>query len=297
MADNTILNTGTGGDTIATDDVTTLNGSASSGIKVQRVKLMTGADGTATDVSATNPVPSQISDGTNTVALSQPNSDAGSATIWAAAAETYGMMYNGTSWDRVRGTITNGLLTNVSLMKPDGTNTMPSMDALNRAGYQIITDGTNIIAVDPTFGDGETATQNHLNVGSVAYGLNIAGTLDRVRANTTTFKCAQYTAAQTGTALWTPAAGKAICVTSIQIQSFGTTAGTAQVWFGATADTTYTRGTDAPVFDGEFVPTATNKPGFAMTFQTPLRGTADYVLRVTTTNAQSITVNVWGYEI
>jgi hypothetical protein len=34
-----------------------------------------------------------------------------------------------------------------------------------------------------------------------------------------------------------------------------------------------------------------------MPFPTPVRGTADYVLRVTTTNAQSITVNVWGYEI
>ena len=51
------------------------------------------------------------------------------------------------------------------------------------------------------------------------------------------------------------------------------------------------------MFDGEFAPSATNKPGFAMTYPVPLRGTADFVLRLTTTNAQSITVNVWGYEI
>jgi len=57
MADNTILNTGSGGDTIATDDVTTLNGSASSGIKVQRVKNGYGNDATYRDVSASFPLP------------------------------------------------------------------------------------------------------------------------------------------------------------------------------------------------------------------------------------------------
>ena len=52
MADNYVANPGTGGDTFAADDVTTLNGGASSGVKVPRVKLMIGADGTATDVAA-----------------------------------------------------------------------------------------------------------------------------------------------------------------------------------------------------------------------------------------------------
>jgi len=49
MADNTVLNTGSGGDTIATDDI--------GGVKHQRVKVEYGADGSATDVSATNPLP------------------------------------------------------------------------------------------------------------------------------------------------------------------------------------------------------------------------------------------------
>lgn len=110
-------------------------------------------------------------------------------------------------------------------------------------------------------------------------------------------KTVTQTTAQTGSAVWTPAAGKAVVITSLQIQSFGVTAGTAIVWFGGSADTTYTRGTDLPIFDGEFAPTATNKPGVYVTFPTPIRGTADFVLRLTTTNAQSITVSVWGYEI
>jgi hypothetical protein len=49
MADNTVLNTGTGGDTISTDDI--------AGVKVQRVKVQHGADGSATDVSTASPLP------------------------------------------------------------------------------------------------------------------------------------------------------------------------------------------------------------------------------------------------
>lgn len=54
MADNTSQ---AGTDTIATDDVTTLNGAASSGVKVQRVKVAFGDDGTARDASSTYPLP------------------------------------------------------------------------------------------------------------------------------------------------------------------------------------------------------------------------------------------------
>jgi len=57
MADNTVLNTGTGGDVIAADELVTLNGGASSGVKVQRVKPGFGADGDLTDVSSANPLP------------------------------------------------------------------------------------------------------------------------------------------------------------------------------------------------------------------------------------------------
>lgn len=50
MADNTTLNTGTGGDVIGTDDI--------GGVKYQRVKLIEGADGVNDgDISASNPLP------------------------------------------------------------------------------------------------------------------------------------------------------------------------------------------------------------------------------------------------
>jgi hypothetical protein len=50
MADNTALNAGSGGDTISTDDL-------GAGVKVQRVKCQYGADGSATDVDGTHPLP------------------------------------------------------------------------------------------------------------------------------------------------------------------------------------------------------------------------------------------------
>lgn len=59
MADNTSLNTGAGGDLIATDDI--------GGVKYQRVKIAIGADGVNDgDISAANPLPVQITDTSRT---------------------------------------------------------------------------------------------------------------------------------------------------------------------------------------------------------------------------------------
>ena len=50
MADNTVINPGAGGDTIASDDV--------SGVKFQRVKVVVGIEGTyGGNVSGSNPLP------------------------------------------------------------------------------------------------------------------------------------------------------------------------------------------------------------------------------------------------
>jgi hypothetical protein len=59
MADNTTLNSGTGGDVIATDDI--------AGVKYQIVKLAYGALDTATLVSSANPVPVNDASGSLTV--------------------------------------------------------------------------------------------------------------------------------------------------------------------------------------------------------------------------------------
>ncbi|MES2635838.1 MAG: hypothetical protein V4605_00835 [Pseudomonadota bacterium] len=57
MADNTTLPNATGGDVIATDELTTLNGGAVSGFKAQRVKVGYGVDANLRDVSTQFPLP------------------------------------------------------------------------------------------------------------------------------------------------------------------------------------------------------------------------------------------------
>ena len=205
--------------------------------------------------------------------------------------------------DQVTGTGEHVQLFKVAV-SADGDRTLVPADTSNgllvdvsRVQGQVrIGDGTNAVSVDTVSTDAETNAVNQLHTQSRAFEFN-GTTWDRKRSHAATFKASQFTAAQTGTAIWTPASTKAVVVTAMQIQSYGSTAGTAILWFGATADTTYTRGTDGAIFDGEFAPSSTNKPGVYIAFPTPMRGTVDYVLRLTTTNAQSITVNVWGYEI
>ncbi len=106
---------------------------------------------------------------------------------------------------------------------------------------------------------------------------------------------AQYTTAQTSTILVAVGTGPQLALTSIQIQAGGTVAGTVQVYFG---DGSYNRGNSLAVFDGEFAPSATLKPGFAMAFPKPLIGPVNQDLRVTGVGAiNPLTITVWFYLI
>lgn len=311
MADNVSITAGSG-TSIATDEVTgTLE-------HVQLMKLAISTDGSRTLVpaDATNGIDVdvtrvsgqvQVGDGTNAISVDTAPGDGEANTVNALNTMARPMLYNGTTWDRARGDTTNGL--DVDVTRVQGTVTVAQSTAANLlttatlaagtayAGKVRLTDGTNDLSVDTSHNDGESATEVHLDVAAKTMGLNGSGTFDIIRANVNVNKTATYATAQTGTALWTPAAGKAVVITNLQIQSYGTTAGTCIVWFGGSADTTYTRGTDFPIFDGEFAPSATNKPGVINAFTPGVRGAADFVLRVTTTNAQSVTISVWGYEI
>lgn len=265
MADNVGYTPGTGA-LVASDEVT--YSSDTSLVQLMRPVLVTGSEGSKTVVDLPG-------DNTNGLDVDVTRVS-GNVTVVQATAGNL----NAT----VAGTV--------------GVSSLPALVAGTAyVGRVRLTDGTNDLAVDTAFNDGETASENHIDVGARLMAVNAAGTFDMVRSTVSAFRCATYTTAQTGTALWTPASTRAVAVTGLQIQSYGTTAGTCIVWFGGSADTTYTRGTDLPLFDGEFAPSNTNKPGVFVTFPTPVRGTADFVLRVTTTNAQSVTVNVFGYEI
>lgn len=109
---------------------------------------------------------------------------------------------------------------------------------------------------------------------------------------------AEYSTAQTGTALWTPAAGRRFVITDITISTGGTTAGIVTLWQGATADTTFNAGADPVIFRGEFAPSATARPGVIKTFPLPFISTVvDHLVRVTTSAAMTVYVQINGYEI
>lgn len=109
-------------------------------------------------------------------------------------------------------------------------------------------------------------------------------------------KNGQQGGAATGVALWTPASGKKIVVTSFDITVVGSVGTDVVIWFGASGDTTWTVGTDATVFYGNFIPSASISPGVTKkgVWQSP---TADHVLRLTAGGANSYNWNIWGYEI
>ena len=104
---------------------------------------------------------------------------------------------------------------------------------------------------------------------------------------------AQYTTQQTSTVLIAGGASEKIVVTQVQIQSFGTTAFSIQLYFGTGA---YARGTNRAIFDGDFAPSATNKAGVILNGPF-ISGTNGDDLLITTSTAGSVTVSVWYYVV
>lgn len=244
------------------------------------------------------------------------------------------MVFNGTTWDRLRGSAADGMLVNLgtnndvtvtgTVTANAGTGPFPVSDN----GGSLTVDGTvavsGTVTVDselPTAAAMADATANPTVplVGSAGEVFN-GTTWDRARsigglpaadANTgiqsvavvphkvgyaLASATAQYTTTQTSTTLGpTVSASQRMVVTSIQIQAGGTVAGAVQVYFGTAA---YTRGTTPAVFDGEFAPSATSKPGYAQSPPVPYMGATDAELRVTTSAAiNPLTVTIWYYLV
>jgi len=105
---------------------------------------------------------------------------------------------------------------------------------------------------------------------------------------------AQYTSTQTSTVLVAGGASEKLVVTKVQIQVGGTTAGTLQLYFGTSA---YSRGTSRAIFDGEFAPSSTSKPGVIMDGPF-IAGTNGDDLMVTDSAAiNPLTITVWYYVV
>lgn len=150
MADNVGYTPGSGA-TIAADDI--------AGVLYQRVKLSLGTDGNATDApgNATNGLLVNISntslpigDGTNTVTIDIDPTDAEPNSGNALHTESRTYIYNGTTWDRVRGDISNGMDVDVTRVSGNVTVVGAAADGATLAGNPVLvagSDGTNAQAL------------------------------------------------------------------------------------------------------------------------------------------------------
>lgn len=105
---------------------------------------------------------------------------------------------------------------------------------------------------------------------------------------------AQYTTTQTTTVLVAGGASEKLVVNHVQIQVGGTTAGTLQLFFGTAA---YSRGTSRAIFDGEFVPSATQKPVVIMNGPWIAGTNGDDLLVTTSAAINPLTITVWYYVV
>lgn len=137
------------------------------------------------------------------------------------------------------------------------------------AGFWVNRNGATVVAVAP-----------HIGLNSDPYNL--------------IHETAQYTTTQTSTVLVAGGASEKIVVTKVQIQAGGTTAGTLQLYFGTGA---YSRGTSRAIFDGEFAPSSTLKPGVVMDGPFISGTNGDDLLVTTSAAINPLTITVWYYVV
>lgn len=218
-----------------------------------------------------------------------------------AAAVTVSISTTTTGTFRIEGTVDNTNWVNPEVFDGaadlwvSGTNITPTAAKV----YQVLSQGYRQIRLRTTATLGATVAHNFtLTTHQAFLGGIDTGAAPHNFGYTILARAGEYTTAQTGVALWTPAAGRRFVVTDLTIATGGTTAGIVTVWQGAAADTTYSAGTDPVVFRGEFAPSTTARPGVVKPFQVPfVSTTADHILRVTTSAAMTVYIQVQGYEI
>ena len=308
---------------IATDN------SGNIGVNIQNTVNVSDAGGSITiDGSVTANQPSAtayrviVSDGTSDVPIDAAHSDAETNTENHIDVGAKGLYFNGSTWDRMRGSVADGLLVNLgtnnditgTVTANAGTGTFVVGDggsSLTVDGTVTVTDGLNI--------EGDVAhdtvdSGNPVKIGfqaetsfptAVATGDRVNGIGDvfgrqlvaHVDAGMQVWKGANYTTQQTGADIWTPSAGKKICITYLAVSSYATTTGRVILWMGASGDTTYTAGTDQLIWAGSFAPSANAKPGAIVSLPYGITAvTADHRLKITTDAAISLDITVYGYE-
>lgn len=283
---------------------------------------------TATDLDIRNLAQASdsvaIGDGTDTVSVLADGADnvGNGENQLVVAGMTYA--YDGTTWDRV----TNGGGTEATALRVTLASDSTGLVSVDDNGGSLTVDGT-VTANQGSAGTaweivGDVAADVGVPANPVAIGgrastavpTAVSGDADAVYNWNTrqgaqvvtmaphvgifgsqpwnlTSKTAQYTAAQTSAVLVAGGASERLVVTSLQIQAFSTTSGTVVIYFGTGA---YSRGTNLALFDGEFAPSATLKPGVVMQGPFISAANGDDIL-VTTVGDIDITVTVWYYVV
>jgi hypothetical protein len=243
----------------------------------------TAADGALVNLGTNNDV---TVTGTVTVDSELPAAAAladGAANPTTPTVGSANLLYNGTTWDRVRGDTTNGLDVDVTRLPYDVAHDAADSGNPLKVGFRAV-------SALPT----AVGSADRVNAIADLFGRQMVTFIDPAQQ---IWKQVEASTAQTGTAIWTPAAGKRIAVCKVVIGTAGTTAGLLTIWFGASGDTTFTQGTDQVVFRGTLTPTANATPGVVMDMTNPMFSTtADYVLRYTTSAALTVYITVYGYE-
>jgi hypothetical protein len=92
-----------------------------------------------------------------------------------------------------------------------------------------------------------------------------------------------------------PTSGKKLAIVGFTISTYGTTAARIMLYLAASSDTTYTAGTDKPVFVGSFAPSATAYPGVVSNLTVPIFAVTDND-NVMYQNSAAISIDiVWHY--
>ena len=223
MANNTTLNSGSGGDIISDDQITTLNGaSIATGEKVQRIKITVGAPATATDVTATTPLPTNNPDliGSGSIAALSQNvslsiisgQSAGTVQVtgtWVGTLQFEGTA-DGSTWIPI-----NGVSAASSIPQP--TTTANSLYRITPGGlvsFRVVstawTSGTATITIRASAGTGGIFA-NQILPTKIYDGTNLASIFPATFLRTTDEPRQvfydPFDAAPDTTNLWTPTTG------------------------------------------------------------------------------------------
>jgi hypothetical protein len=223
-------------------------------------------------------------------------------------------VYNGSTYDRARGDTTNGLDVDVTRLPalaagmnnigdvdiasaPTGTSSITMQGAAAHAapavGNPVYVAGRSSAVIPTDVGADGDAAAMWVN----RNGATVVLMAPHVGLNSDPWNLlhegVRYTSAQTSTVVVAGGASEKIVVTKVQLQTEGTTAGTAILYFGTGA---FSRGTSRAIFDGNFIPSTTSAPGVVMDGPF-IAGTNGDDLLFTSVGAITIVVNVWYYVI